>query len=86
LALQHRRPHGVYTAGVDAVVNLFRRYSFQAAEADESERPAKPTQSVDKPAPYGVEAIPGFNPVRLPTGYPKDLQWQFHKNYRRDDQ
>ena len=48
--------------------------------------PAKPTQSVDKPAPYGVEAIPGFNPVRLPTGYPKDLQWPFHKNYRRDDQ
>ena len=35
------QPHGVYTAGVDAVVNLFRGYSFQAAEADESERPGE---------------------------------------------
>ena len=48
--------------------------------------PAKPIQSVEKPAPYGAEALPGLNPVRLPKGFPNDLQWQFHKNYRRDDQ
>ena len=46
----------------------------------------KPVQPVERPSPYSVEARPGFNPVRLPSGYPKDLQWQFHKNYRRDDQ
>ncbi len=51
--------------------------------------PAKPIAPVvveaPRPSPYTVEATPGFNPVRLPKGYPKELQQQFHKNYRRHD-
>jgi hypothetical protein len=50
--------------------------------------PAKPVVIVEapKPSPYSVEPSGGFTPVRLPKGYPKDLEWQFPKNYRRDDQ
>ena len=52
--------------------------------------PVKPIAPVviqsPKPSRYTVEAARGFNPVRLPKGYPKDLQGQFPTNYRRDDQ
>ena len=49
--------------------------------------PAKPIAPVvvemPKSARYMVEPP---NPVQLPKGYPKDLQQQFHPNYRRNDQ
>ena len=39
------------------------------------EAPKSPLYTVEPP-----------NPVQLPKGYPKDLQQQFHPNYRRNDQ
>ena len=35
---------------------------------------------------YTIKAVPGDVPPRLPQGFPTELQQQFHKNYRRDDQ
>jgi hypothetical protein len=40
----------------------------------ETPKPKHPVYTVDTPD------------IRLPPRYPKDLQQQFHKNYRRDDQ
>ena len=61
---------------------------FVASLTQPPKRVSVPVKPVEAPIakPYSVEATPGFTPVRLPKGYPKDLQWQFHKNYRRDDQ
>ena len=54
------------------------------------ERAAKPVAPVvveaPKPKPYTVEAIRGLDPPKLPKGYPRELQQQFHPNYRRTDQ
>ena len=35
---------------------------------------------------YTVKPVYSDTPPRLPKGFPKELQQQFHKNYRRDDQ
>ena len=71
-------------------------YTVKAYRGDVIRRPARASAlakqltpvvvEVPKPSPYTVEAIRGLDPVRLPKGYPKDLQWQFPRNYRRDDQ
>ena len=61
----------------------------QPNKATRTSAPAKPIAPVveaPKPSPYTVGSSRGLDPVRLPKGYPKDLQWQFPENYRRDDQ
>ena len=47
--------------------------------------PVKMPDTPTKVQVYTIELIRGDSPARLPKGFPKELQQQFHRNYWRDD-